>query len=325
MNMLKILILIKLKKKYSTLLQSMKSAESKKDFIDIEKDFESLKDYKDAVKQAEICKQKINEIEDKEKKLQKKLMITAIIIGIIIAFAVLLVTVIIPTIKKYNFISRYSQEVYDKFGLVDKGSTINFGTYEQDNNLSNGKEDIEWEVLDIQDGKALVISKYGLDCQKYNSKFEEVTWETCSIRSWLNKIFYNNAFSSDEQSMIDESTVTADANPDFNTDPGNETIDKLFLLSATEAKKYFNSDSKRVCTPTAYVAESYTETNAYYWWLRTPGKDGSYAAYVDDSGKIISYGIEVAYVYRIGLGVLTYNEINFKKIVRPAMWINLES
>lgn len=76
---------------------------------------------------------------------------------------------------------------------------MSFGKYEQDNNTSNGKEKIEWLVLEVKDGKALVISKYALDCKPYNTSSTNVTWETCSLRNWLNNDFINSAFSATEK------------------------------------------------------------------------------------------------------------------------------
>ncbi|MBP3696995.1 MAG: hypothetical protein J6J45_05560, partial [Clostridia bacterium] len=72
------------------------------------------------------------------------------------------------------------------FSDTQVGDYITFGSYEQDNDLSNGKEPIEWLVLDKQDGKVLVISKYALDAKPYNDEYVDVTWETCTLRSWLN-------------------------------------------------------------------------------------------------------------------------------------------
>ena len=79
---------------------------------------------------------------------------------------------------------------------------IPFGHYEQDNNPGNGPEPIEWLVLDIQDGKALLLSKYGLEAKAYNTKFVDITWENCTLRTWLNGEFLAKAFSAEEQSAI---------------------------------------------------------------------------------------------------------------------------
>ena len=84
------------------------------------------------------------------------------------------------------------------------GYYITFGHYEQDNNLDNGKDTIEWQVLylDRTNNRALVISRYALDCQPYNNENTNVTWETCSLRAWLNDEFLASAFSEDEQNYI---------------------------------------------------------------------------------------------------------------------------
>lgn len=199
------------------------------------------------------------------------------------------------------------------------GDIVRLGAYEQDNNSSNGKEEIEWEVLAKEGDKALVISKYALDCQPYNTTFTSVTWETCSLRKWLNETFLSNAFSTAEQNKIQSTTVTADKNPLSSVSPGNNTIDKVFLLSIQEANKYFSSDNARMCAPTEYAKARGAETIDYYsengksacwWWLRSPGDDSISAAYVYDSGHIDDIGSIVSDG--------TYG-------VRPAMWISLGS
>jgi len=52
---------------------------------------------------------------------------------------------------------------FDALRNIKKGQYITFGAYEQDNNTLNGKGTIEWLVLEVKNGKALVISKYALD------------------------------------------------------------------------------------------------------------------------------------------------------------------
>ena len=50
------------------------------------------------------------------------------------------------------------QKTKDQLKSIKVGSYINFGAYEQDNDPANGKEDIEWLVLEIKGGKALEIN-----------------------------------------------------------------------------------------------------------------------------------------------------------------------
>ena len=196
---------------------------------------------------------------------------------------------------------------------AEVGSYVFFGSYEQNNDTTNGKEDIEWLVLAKEDNKILVISKYALDCQKYNTSSTSVTWETCSLRKWLNGTFINNAFSSGEQSMIQATTVTADKNPSSSTSPGNNTTDKVFLLSITEVNQYFSSDSARQCQGTAYcyTQRVYKDSNGNcWWWLRSPGYNSNRAANASLVGSVHDSGDFVN---------------NYSVAVRPALWINLGS
>ena len=95
---------------------------------------------------------------------------------------------------------------------VAVGDICYFGAYEQDNDLTNGKEPIEWLVLDVQGDKALLLSKYGLDAKPYNTTYADVTWETCTLRKWLNDDFLKTAFSEDEQKAILTTEVDNSAN-----------------------------------------------------------------------------------------------------------------
>ena len=194
------------------------------------------------------------------------------------------------------------------------GDTVRFGFYEQDNDISNGQENIEWLVLAKQDNKILVISDKALDCMPYNNeKYTKVTWETCALRKWLNSYFINSAFSSEEKAKIPTVTVSADKNPKYSTDPGNATQDQVFLLSIAEAEKYFSSNSARRCTPTEYAIANGAERSCL-WWLRSPGKYSEHAADVQSGGDIYYAG----YLYR------TISAYDGDLAVRPAMWISLE-
>ena len=197
---------------------------------------------------------------------------------------------------------------------------ITFGKYEQDNNLDNGKEDIEWLVLAKEEDRILVISKYALDCQRYNTANKGVTLETCTLRGWLNDTFLSKAFTDEESSMIPTVTVGADKNPIFqHIDPGNVTQDQIFLLSITETEQYFSTDEARKCVPTIYAIAQGAETNDSYkidgkatcwWWLRSPGILADAAAGISNDGSVFSFG------NRVDRGV---------NAVRPALWINLAS
>ena len=149
------------------------------------------------------------------------------------------------------------------------GDIIIFGSYEQDNDLTNGSEPIEWQILEKDGTKIYVISKYGLDCQRYHDKEEIVCWENCKLRVWLNQTFYSTAFDAIEQSMI----VTTDILSVHPRDayPSKTVQDKVFLLDYEGAYGYFKSEKKRTCIATAY-AQAQRSTVGYggscWWWLR---------------------------------------------------------
>ena len=207
---------------------------------------------------------------------------------------------------------------------VKAGDVITLGNYQQKAETFYGlplsPEPIEWIVLETAENYALVISKYGLDAQPYNTAYTDVTWETCTLRTWLNNYFLNTAFTTDEQKAIMTATVDNSESQcfDFNTvtdvnktTGGNNTQDKIFLLSYEEANKYFgvewyeNDGAKdnvnaRV-QPTAYaIAQgAYTKDDcttvngvaAGEWWLRSPGYYQNRATRVYYDGSIFSLDV----------------------------------
>ena len=196
---------------------------------------------------------------------------------------------------------------------AEVGDYITFGTYEQDGDEKNGKEKIEWLVLDKQGSRILVISKYVIDSQWYYDKYDtyNIHWETSYIRQWLNNIFIVNAFTAEEREKIPAVTVTADANPDpdYESFQGNNTNDQIFLLSINEVNRYFSSDEERICISTNYAVNNGCRAGACRWWLRTVGMWSALSAVVVTNGAIDESGDSV-----------TYTDIG----VRPAMWIELD-
>jgi len=190
------------------------------------------------------------------------------------------------------------------------GDVVFFGSYEQDNDLSNGPEPIEWIVLACDGDKTLLLSKYGLDAQPYNEEDESVTWETCTLRTWLNEEFLNAAFTEAERAAIlptDVDNSAAQGFAEWNTDGGNDTQDKVFLLSCAEADEYFGavhvdaddgSNTGSRAAPTAYARDRGAPSkddcltadgeSAGWWWLRSPGSQQSGAARINYDGSLLS-------------------------------------
>lgn len=207
------------------------------------------------------------------------------------------------------------------------GNYVSFGTYPQ-TKAGNDATPIEWLVLARDGNKALLISRYGLDAQRYNKDTTSVTWETCTLRTWLNGTFYNKAFSSAEQAAILTTNVDNSKNQCYSgwsTSGGNNTQDKVFLLSYAEANKYFgvtydnSSNTKSRVAPTAYAIaqgawtsssnKTADSTDAGWWWLRSPG-------YYQDCAALVYYDGSL-------FGFFSVNDASGS--VRPALWVNIEA
>ena len=197
------------------------------------------------------------------------------------------------------------------------GEYVKFGTYPQ---TKKGKDEtpIEWLVLARVGGRALLISRYGLDCKNYHAKDSSATWESCTLRTWLNEEFIRNAFTPAERAAIlltDVDNGRSQGYYGYSSVGGKNTRDKIFLLSYAEAWQYFRSDASRVCVPTDYAIakgawfstkDKINGRGAGAWWLRSPGYNLRYAGNVYSNGALYDYQINSAY-----------------SIVRPAMWVKV--
>ncbi|MDD6057991.1 MAG: leucine-rich repeat protein [Clostridiales bacterium] len=198
------------------------------------------------------------------------------------------------------------------------GATAVFGTFEQDNNHGNGKEQIEWTVLDVKDNKALVISKYVLDFQRYYPNLQTaVTWENSDLRRWLNNDFMNNAFSAGEKAKISSTTLTNNSNKAYGTAGGVNTTDHIFILSSSEVETYFKEEESRMSRCTEYAVNRSGDpalrnqvVGTSYWWVRTPGMFTYSAMYAHYTGSLRYDGMAVA---------------NTIVGVRPAMWVEKDA
>ena len=191
------------------------------------------------------------------------------------------------------------------------GKTIEFGNYPQDKDGT--EKPIEWIVMKKEGNQVLLLSKYVLDAKPYNEEFEDVTWETSDIRQWLNNEFYTTAFNKTEKAKIQTSLIKNEDNSEYGTSGGNDTEDKVFLLSEKEAETLFSDEEERIAKATEYAEKSGVYVNkekAAWWWLRSPGGHSDRAALVYSSGWVDRDG---NHVYLISGGV------------RPALHLNLQS
>ena len=167
------------------------------------------------------------------------------------------------------------------------GETFLYGTYEQDNELINDKEPIEWVILERDGKRLLAISKYVLDCQPFDMGNTPVTWESCSLRKWLNETFLDAAFSAEEQERLQTVILSEDGDRPYTSQ------DRVFLLSADEGDQYFASANERICRTTESCLASFQANHiavnangVVFWWLRTPGIDSDCERIVFEDGSM---------------------------------------
>lgn len=200
---------------------------------------------------------------------------------------------------------------------VAVGDLLTLGVYEQDNDPATAPEPIEWQVLAVEEGRALLISRYSLDSRQFNSEWTVSNWAECSLRAWLNEDFLQTAFTAGEQALILDTLVSTPANMSYKTPGGPDVTDRLFILSVEEARQYLKSGPARKAqaTPWAveqqiYVKQTGANTGNSPWWLRTIGQGSNTAVYVKEDGNILFKGIDVDY---------------YSNGVRPAMWVDLNA
>ena len=196
--------------------------------------------------------------------------------------------------------------------ILRKGiGTIEFGSYPYE--ADGTKKPIKWIILKKEKNKALLLSAFGIDAKPYNEEYEDVTWETCALRKWLNEDFLDAAFTEEEKERIILTKVKNPDNPRYKTTGGNDTDDKVFLLSLNEARQLLQTDMQRMTSATPYAKKqgAYVWYNGNsWWWLRSPGYYSCSAARVGNDGDVDGSG----------------NTVHVSNdAVCPALWIDLES
>ncbi|MBD5134753.1 MAG: fibronectin type III domain-containing protein [Lachnospiraceae bacterium] len=215
--------------------------------------------------------------------------------------------------------TKYRRMLKGDATCATSGSSSYYG-WEDDTTYHYFKyEPVKWRVLKTDGSNIMLLSDIVLDDRKYNTVWNDTTWETSTIRSWLNGYngdmnqeginysssnFIDSAFTTKEQSAIADTNVVNNDNLEYGTEGGNDTVDKLFLLSESEiytkeAKAYgfskdrFVFDISRRSKSSDYAKAMGVKEGNCYWWLRTPGGYSNSAAYVNNNGYINDYGYSV--------------------------------
>ena len=199
------------------------------------------------------------------------------------------------------------------------GDIVTFGRYQQTESVTD-RTPIEWLVLERDDEKVLLVSRYLLEDLQFNQERTGAAWDDSTLRIWLNVVFLNMAFTEDERAAIlltDLDNSWKEGHGRDCVDGGADTQDMVFLLSYKQAMRYFRGKKDRVCAHTDYLVAKFTEKYGVkrqeinengYWWLRSPGQAVNCVIFIQDDGSI-------AY------GYVTNEDI----CVRPALWVDLAS
>lgn len=195
-----------------------------------------------------------------------------------------------------------------------RGDILQFGSYEQDNDLSNGPEPIDWFVLAKGNGRILVLACSILDHQAYNSVDGEITWDVCSLRAWLNGFFLETAFTEKERLLIPITEYENLGNPAStkSTKGGEDTWDRVSITSADEMYAFYRNNpdmNGMYARATPYAAAMGVDVHKDYgtssYWIRTPGVTQAHVVYCDMIGGLL----HSASPSKSGIGV------------RPIIWL----
>lgn len=192
---------------------------------------------------------------------------------------------------------------------LNVGQLITFGKYPQLE--ASDAEPLKWRIVKQEEGCILLLAEKAIRTKMYHMQKSTVTWDTCELKQWLNATFFNEAFSDIERDMIIQMEQDDMENSCTETLGGDAPNDNVFLLSIQEAEDYLDVPLRK-CDITDLAAEEggmkllpYGTCN---WWLRSSGKNGEYAAYVDAQGNCVLDGCRVNYEHIA---------------VRPAIWVRI--
>ena len=209
---------------------------------------------------------------------------------------------------------------------VSVGTCFTFGNYKQG---KNGEIlPIEWRVLEIEDGKALVLTDAVLDEVAFNEIEKSVTWNNCTLRKWMNDDFLNAAFSSSEQEKIATVVINNHSTIQFIDENGktykskksDDTEDKIFALSIEETVKYCSTHPGAMYSEYIYDKYGMGMENAS-WWTRSTALDS-----IGD--EVVQYSAWISngddwYVESNDYHSFIQGDVRVTEFVRPAMWIIL--
>lgn len=186
------------------------------------------------------------------------------------------------------------------------GETVKFGAYQQQ---SSQRDSISWVVLRVDEGKALLLSVNLLSSRPWDETGNNLTWDNCSLRQWLNHDFLNVAFSASERADIVPAALDNSDQQRYGTPAGKNTEDSVFLLSVNDFAAYVQGTRFATASPTRRALDegAYANAQGYSaWWLRSPGMTPDSPAYLSSAGE---------------LGTRAHKATERILGIRPAIWV----
>ena len=95
-----------------------------------------------------------------------------------------------------------SNNKYNSDKNMQEINKYTFGVYEQDNNLDNGEEKIDWIIIDENEKEYVLLSEYVLECNSYDDYDIYKPYNESGLGHWLNDYFLWSAFTIEEQNKI---------------------------------------------------------------------------------------------------------------------------
>jgi len=198
----------------------------------------------------------------------------------------------------------------DSYASAKVGDTVQFAGF-------------DWRVLEVSEDLIMIVSVNLLDSDQYNFVNAKMTWAESSLRESLNSYFYDKTFSDEDKALIAETTVINADNPWYGTPGGDNTEDKLFLLSIEEVVKYFGDSGMLANRPedAKSIEDQYDKARIAcydrtgidsWWWLRSPGDGPTQAALINQFGglRICGFDVHLDDHFPEGRGG-----------IRPALWL----
>jgi hypothetical protein len=181
--------------------------------------------------------------------------------------------IVYMTLGRHLIIQKEFKDEYAALKVADIGDRVLFGRFETDTSKP-GTERLEWIVIGKEGDKIKLLASKGIAGSYYHQKHEDITWEKCDLREYLNSTYFTDMFSKYEWSCVCD-------NADVFT---LLTVDELYEL-------YPNAEDRKLIV-TDYAQATGTNANrisklhqwdmkgydSSWWWLKGSNKEGEITA-----------------------------------------------